>query len=158
MVVAEASAVTEYDSAGYAATGYGDTSSNVVTDSSVYPTDGTGVYAASADGAYTVPPAPSFADGNIYGTDANSVIQEAHVNATYETKPDVEKGSASENLVATGTALIAASQVAAYDSSVNGSVGGDAGSITSANGTAADIAEGATAATMDGLGMTHSFL
>ncbi|KAG8640258.1 hypothetical protein MANES_13G040100v8 [Manihot esculenta] len=122
MVVAEASAVTEYDSAGYAATGYGDTSSNVVTDSSVYPTD-----------------------------DANSVIQEAHVNATYETKPDVEKGSASENLVATGTALIAASQVAAYDSSVNGSVGGDAGSITSANGTAADIAEGATAATMDGL-------
>ncbi|KAF2292686.1 hypothetical protein GH714_026699 [Hevea brasiliensis] len=152
MVVTETTAVTEYASAGYASTGYGDTSSNVAPYSSVYTTEGTGVFAASADVAYTVPTASSFADGNVYGTDSNSVVQEAHVNAIYETKPDVGMGSTSENVVATKNASIAPSQAAGYETSVNGSIGGEAVSTASAeNGTTADIVEGAAAATVDGL-------
>ncbi|KAJ9169671.1 hypothetical protein P3X46_017833 [Hevea brasiliensis] len=152
MVVTETTAVTEYASAGYASTGYGDTSSNVAPYSSVYTTEGTGVFAASADVAYTVPTASSFADGNVYGTDSNSVVQEAHVNAIYETKPDVGMGSTSENVVAMKNASTAPSQAAGYETSVNGSIGGEAVSTASAeNGTTADIVEGAAAATVDGL-------
>ncbi|KAF2307137.1 hypothetical protein GH714_025041 [Hevea brasiliensis] len=123
MVVAETSTVTEYATAGY----------------------------NSADAAYNAPAAPNFADEKIYGTDSNSVVQGSHFNAIYETKPDVGMVGATENVAATENASIEPSQAAGYDSSVNGSIGGEAVNITSAeNGTTADIAGGASAATVDG--------
>ncbi|KDP26468.1 hypothetical protein JCGZ_17626 [Jatropha curcas] len=141
MVVTETSTVTDYASAGYVSTGYGDTGSNLVPDSAVYTAEGTGAFAASADAAYSAAAAANFADANAYGAESNSTVQGAHVDATYEAKTDDGMGVASDNVGATENTSVMPSQAAAYDSSINGNIGGEAGSVTLAeNGTAVDVA------------------
>ncbi|EEF35824.1 Pre-mRNA-processing protein prp39, putative [Ricinus communis] len=134
MIVAETSTVTEYASTGYTTTaGYGgDTASNVVPDSSVYSTEGTGGFSSSADAAYTM---PAYAD-------PSSAVQGIHANAAYETKPDIGMGTTSENAAATQAPPLAAG----YNSSINGNIGIEAGITSAENGIAADMGgEGAAA-------------
>lgn len=160
-VVAETSTVTDYASAAFTSTGHGDTGANVVPDSSVFTAEGSANFTASAvtaDVAYTVATASNLVHGNTYGVDANSAVQESHVNTTYETKPVVGMSSASvDNVAATENASMLSSHDTGYNSTVNGNIGGEAGSIVSGeNGNAVDTMGGLAAEQqfVDGSGMS----
>ncbi|XP_050208121.1 pre-mRNA-processing factor 39-1 isoform X2 [Mercurialis annua] len=133
MVVAETSTVTEYTSAVYTTTtAYGsDTGANVVSDSTVYSTEGTAAFAASTDASYNMA---------VY-EDSSLAVQ----GATYETKPGVEAGAASENAEAAGNSSLAPPLSAGYNSSANGNVGSETGITPTENGTAANFAGEAAA-------------
>lgn len=135
-VVSETSAVMDYAPASYTSTGYADASSNVVPNTDASPSEATGDFAASAalgDANSTVPGGSDLGDGNVYGTEPNSVMEEAHVNTTFETKPAVS----SEEITDPENAATKLSQVAGTNYSVNASVG-EVGNLAVENGNASD--------------------
>ncbi|XP_062148038.1 pre-mRNA-processing factor 39-1 isoform X4 [Alnus glutinosa] len=135
-VVSETSAAMDYAPASYTSTGYADASSNVVPNTDASPSEATGDFAASAslaDANSTVPGGSDLGDGNVYGTEPNPVMQEAHVNTTFEPKPPVS----SEKVSDPESAAAKLSQVAGTNYSVNASVG-EAGNLAVENGNASD--------------------
>ncbi|XAR58674.1 hypothetical protein NMG60_11014159 [Bertholletia excelsa] len=129
-VVAQTSAVMGYTSAGYSSTDYGDTSSNATTDAASFADEATGVVAASTSAGSTgdlgAPAANAIHDGsNVisgpYSTDLNSAMQGASAAATnHDSKPSSGVADSSENLVGLMNMSVDASQVASYESSING--------------------------------------
>jgi pre-mRNA-processing factor 39 len=134
-VVSETSAAMGYEPASYTSTGYTDASSNVVpnTDASTEAAGDFAASAAQADANSTVRGGSDLVDGNVYGTEPNPVMQEAHVNTTFETEPAVS----SEKVTDPENAATKLSQIAGTNYSVNASVG-EAGNLAVENGNASD--------------------
>lgn len=131
-VVAQTSGVVGYT---YSSTEYADTSSNAVSDAGAFVAVDTRALAgsASADAAYALGDGSNLGDGNTYGTDPNTVMQEAPGSIAYE--PSAGATDTSSNL---GSAE--SSQAAGYDSSVNGNAVTEARDFPSVeNGNASDV-------------------
>ncbi|XP_075648767.1 pre-mRNA-processing factor 39-1 isoform X4 [Castanea sativa] len=139
-VLSETSAVMGYTSGSQTSMGYVEASSNVAPDTGASPSEATGGFAASAapaDANSTVPGGSDSGDGNINSTEPNLVMQEAQVDTTFETKPDVGVANTSEKATGLENAATELSQSAGNNSSVNGSVV-EAGYLAVENGTASE--------------------
>ncbi|KAM3683379.1 hypothetical protein ACJW31_12G142800 [Castanea mollissima] len=139
-VLSEASAVMGYTSGSQTSMGYVEASSNVAPDTGASPSEATGGFAASAapaDANSTVPGGSDSGDGNINSMEPNLVMQEAQVDTTFETKPDVGVANTSEKATGLENAATELSQSAGNNSSVNGSVV-EAGYLAVENGTASE--------------------
>uniref|UniRef100_A0A5B7C1C3 Putative pre-mRNA-processing factor 39 n=1 Tax=Davidia involucrata TaxID=16924 RepID=A0A5B7C1C3_DAVIN len=162
-VVAQTSAVMGYASAGYSSADYSDPSSNAAPDGGAFAigaakdlaapaATSTGDLAASAamttDAVNSVSDGSSLASGNACNTDLNSATQDAPATTTYDTKTSYEAVDTSENLAGLENASVHTSQVAGYDSSVNGNNVSEAGNTVvvgvSENGGTVDDAHGST--------------
>ncbi|XP_030934146.1 pre-mRNA-processing factor 39 isoform X3 [Quercus lobata] len=124
-VLSETSAEMGYTSGSHTSTGYVEASSNVAPDTGASPSEATGGFAASAapaDANSTVPGGSDSGDGNINSTEPNLVMQEAQIDTTFETKPDVGVANTSEKATGLENAATELSQSAGNNSSVNGSV------------------------------------
>ncbi|RVX19353.1 Pre-mRNA-processing factor 39 [Vitis vinifera] len=132
-VVAQTSGVVGYT---YSSTEYAGTGSNAVPDAGAFAAVDTRTLAGSAapaDAAYSLTDGSNLGEGNTYGTDPNTVMQEAPGSITYE---------ASAGATETSSNLAAAelSQAAGYDSSVNGNAITEARNFPSVdNGNASDV-------------------
>ncbi|KAM4077486.1 hypothetical protein ACJW30_12G141400 [Castanea mollissima] len=139
-VLSETSAVMGYTSGSQTSMGYVEASSNVAPDTGASPSEATGGFAASAapaDANSTVPGGSDSGDGNINSMEPNLVMQEAQVDTTFETKPDVGVANTSEKATGLENAATELSQSAGNNSSVNGSVV-EAGYLAVENGTASE--------------------
>ncbi|KAM4070133.1 hypothetical protein ACB094_12G141500 [Castanea mollissima] len=139
-VLSETSAVMGYTSGSQTSMGYVEASSNVAPDTGASPSEATGGFAASAapaDANSTVPGGSDSGDGNINSMEPNLVMQEAQVDTTFETKPDVGVANTSEKATGLENAATELSQSAGNNSSVNGSVA-EAGYLAVENGTASE--------------------
>ncbi|XP_034690667.1 pre-mRNA-processing factor 39 [Vitis riparia] len=132
-VVAQTSGVVGYT---YSSTEYAGTGSNAVADAGAFAAVDTRTLAGSAapaDAAYSLTDGSNLGEGNTYGTDPNTVMQEAPGSITYE---------ASAGATETSSNLAAAelSQATGYDSSVNGNAVTEARNFPSVdNGNASDV-------------------
>ena len=149
-VLSETSAVMGYTSGSYTSTGYVDVSSNVVPDTGAFSSEATGGIAASA--------APADANPTVPGdTEPNPVMQEVHVDTTFETKPAVGVANTIEKVTDPENAATELSQSACNNSSVNGSVG-EAGYLAVENGNASEnLGRAADEQQFDGFGMFFFF-
>lgn len=159
--ISETSAVMGYTSASYTSTDYSDASSNVVPDTSAFPSQATGDFtepAAQADINSTVPSAFDLGDGNIYSTDPNPILQGAHVSTAFETKPAVGVANTSEKVTDLENAAVELSHAAGNISSVDVSVG-EMGTLAVENGNASDnMVRAADEQQFDGFGMFCKFV
>lgn len=155
-MISETSAVMGYTSGSYTSTDYSDANSNVVPDTSAFPSKATGDFAAPAalaDINSTVPGGFDLGDGNIYSTDPNPILQEAHVSTSFEAKPAVGVANTSEKVTDLENAATELSQAAGNISSVDVSVG-ETGTLTVENGNSSDnMARAADEQQFDGFGM-----
>ncbi|XP_023879804.1 pre-mRNA-processing factor 39-1 isoform X2 [Quercus suber] len=140
-VLSETSAEMGYSSGSHTSTGYVEASSNVAPDTGAPPSEATGGFAAAAaapaDANSTVPGGSDSGDGNINSTEPNLVMQEAQVDTTFETKPDVGVANTIEKATGLENAAAELSQSAGNNSSVNGSVV-EAGYLAVENGIASE--------------------
>ncbi|KAG7989742.1 hypothetical protein I3843_03G253400 [Carya illinoinensis] len=139
-MISETSAMMGYTSGSYTSTDYSDANSNVVPDTSAFPSKATGDFAAPAalaDINSTVPGGFDLGDGNIYSTDPNPILQEAHVSTSFEAKPAVGVANTSEKVTDLENAATELSQAAGNISSVDVSVG-ETGTLTVENGNSSD--------------------
>uniref|UniRef100_A0A2P2MLV3 Pre-mRNA-processing factor 39-like isoform X1 n=2 Tax=Rhizophora mucronata TaxID=61149 RepID=A0A2P2MLV3_RHIMU len=139
-IVTGTSTVMDYTSSGYTSVVSGDASLNVS------DTGNVATSAVTAEAGCTVPPAPTIADVNTYGTDPYAVIQGAHVDTAYESDAKSVAGLSSigKNILS-NNATAAPSQATDYNS-VNGNFGGGAGIVASLqNGNAVGFVDGAAA-------------
>ena len=150
-VVAQTSGVVGYT---YSSTEYAGTGSNAVPDAGAFAAVDTRTLAGSAaptDAAYSLTDGSNLGEGNTYGTDPNTVMQEAPGSITYE---------ASAGATETSSNLAAAelSQAAGYDSSVNGNAITEARNFPSVdNGNASDVGGAAVESQFEeGSGMSVS--
>lgn len=154
--LSETSAVMGYTSGSHTSTGYVEVSSNVAPDTGAPPSEAAGGFAASAapaDANSTVPGGSDSGDGNISSTEPNLVMQEAQVDTTFETKPDVGVANTSEKATGLENAATELSPSAGNNSSVNGSVV-EAGYLAVENGTASEnVGRVADEQQFDGFGM-----
>lgn len=154
--LSETSAVMGYTSGSHTSTGYVEVSSNVAPDTGAPPSEATGGFAASAapaDANSTVPGGSDSGDGNISSTEPNLVMQEAQVDTTFETKPDVGVANTSQKATGLENAATELSPSAGNNSSVNGSVV-EAGYLAVENGTASEnVGRVADEQQFDGFGM-----
>ncbi|XP_050106981.1 pre-mRNA-processing factor 39-1-like isoform X2 [Malus sylvestris] len=123
-VVAQTSAVMGYTSAGYTSTGYADASSNIATDTGALHSEATPEFSNTPGGS-------NIGDGNAYSADPNSLMLETQSYTAYETKPAVGVTDASGNVVSNENDALESSQVASYDSSMNGVIASGVGTVSS---------------------------
>lgn len=141
--VAEASAAVSYTSGSYTSTGYADAIPNpapevaTVAESSEEANQANATYESNCS---------NFGDGNPYGGDPNSVLQQAQFNTTDGTQQIVT------NQTASGNTATESAQMSEYNSSVNGAVANATGLE---NGSALENIDGSTEEKQlaDGFGM-----
>lgn len=136
-LVAETSAVMSYTSTGYTnTTGYADANTNAVPDASAFAPGTAGDYVTSSgpmDAAYSV---PGVGDGNAYSMDPNAIMQQASAAGA---------SGSGDNVAGSENAAGGLSHAPGY-STINGSVGSEAGNVTSIeNGSSSGVASGAAA-------------
>lgn len=153
-VASETSSEMGYTSARYSATGYADARSNSVPDAGAFPSEPTGDFAAPAvaDAKSTVPGGSDLGEGSIYGTEHNSVLQEAHVSSEIESKPAVGVSNTSDKVTYMENVATELPQAAGDISYVNGGVN-EVGNQALENGSASDnVGRGADEQQFDGFG------
>ncbi|KAF7804603.1 Pre-mRNA-processing factor 39 [Senna tora] len=128
-VVAETSAAVSYSSGGYNSTDYVGALPNSVEEAGHTVADSTGE-AAQANLTYGFG-YPNVSDVNAYGVETNSSLQQAQFNPTNEAKQDIEVVN-NETVSGLGDKATESTQVADYNSSLNGSV--VAGAVENATG------------------------
>lgn len=133
-VVTQTSGVVGYT---YSSTEYVDTSSTAVPDAAAFASVDNRALAGSAapgDAVYAMADGSNVGEGHAYGTNPNTVMQEAPGGVMYEA-PSAGAADTGSNLAAAES-----SQAAGYDTSVNGNASTEARNFPSVeNGNAPDV-------------------
>ncbi|GFZ17656.1 hypothetical protein Acr_26g0009260 [Actinidia rufa] len=177
-VVGQTSAIMGHASSGYSSSDFGNTSSDAAAAGGAFADGASRELAASAvttTGDLAPAPAPAVADAastipdvfnvgaGAFSTDLNYVFQGPAIS-TNDSKPSDEVAYSSESLAVPANTLVDSSQVASYDSTINGNDVSEARNIafagTNENGNPSDDVHGSASVhqPVDGSGMPISLV